>query len=266
MLSQNLNKTLLFLSLTQASLSLATEAPRADGQAINIAETDIWVTAPVGWEVLENKFGKALVIQEPKPEKPVYDKFTYQRNITVAVSHQGTPIDDTTVEELRTKILESFGRYGKDFTLAENHEAFDFKGQGDGILIYSFLKINKVQLTQAHVFVSGADKSLLMTYTDLSDRFHADQETFAKVWATLTTAHIEGEAPQRFEEFLIPGVAVSSGLFLLILISVIRSIRGRLAYRDDEDYLSDEGEYAEYQDDTDDDEPSETSGLALTSW
>ena len=212
----------------------------SDGEPVQIEEANIWVTPPAGWELLRGELGKALIIQEPKAKKVVYGKETYQRNLTVAVSHQGTPIDDKSITELKSKISEAFGRYGSDFRMAEKHELIDYKKKGDGVLFYSFLTINKIEMTQAHVFVSGAKQSLLMTYTDLSERFDKDQETFASIWTTMITPSIDGLAPGRFDEYKVPGAVGGLLALLFIAFVVIRRVMAGRAYNEDTDFASED--------------------------
>ncbi|NRA64034.1 MAG: hypothetical protein HRU19_06090 [Pseudobacteriovorax sp.] len=241
------------LFLSPMTISLAQEAsPKlSDGSAQYFEKDKIWVTPPAGWEILENKFGKAVILQEPKPEDVVYGVATYQRNITVAVSNESTPIDETTIAQLRESLQETFGKYGQDFTLATDHELFDYRTEKDGVIIYSFLKVNGYDLTQLHVYVSGSSQNVLLTYTDLTDKFDAESETFAQAWNALTSIQVEGVPEPRFQKLILIG-SVSGGLFLLILlVSMIRYYRAKKAYESEEDVLFSDDDAASSADDED---------------
>ena len=260
-------RMLTFLSFTFlfSSVGIAQDTEISDGKAIQLSDTEIWITPPKGWELLKNHLGKAVVIQESKPKKEIYGKATYQRNLTVAVAHTPMPTDDVTVSQLRTKLVDSFSKYGKDFTLADKVEYFDFNSKNDGVLIYSFLKLGGEEMTQAHVFVSGREKSLLMTYTDFSKRFEEDQEVFSQIWKTMTTAHLKGQSPNRYEEYILPA-AVSGALFLLLIVFIIvRKIRAKKAFNSDDDFF-DSSETLEKETPSSDGEFTSISDISVTSW
>lgn len=242
---KKISQVILSSCLLHPAIGIASSTPSddvviSDGQPILLDKTEISINPPFGWEVLKGELGKALILQEPRPKKIVYGKELYQRNLTVAVSHEPTPIDEKTVTELKTKIQEAFTRYGSDFRLSDDAERFDFKKTGDGVLLYSYLTIKGIEMTQAHVFVSGSKQSLLMTYTDLSSRFHKDEAMFATIWNTMTTVDLEGVAPGRFDEYIVPGIGAGVFILFMMFLALLRKFMGARAYRVDADFAEDD--------------------------
>ena len=241
--------------LTQVTAQTDTEL--SDGSALYLEKSKIWVTPPAGWEILKDRFGKALIMQEPKSEEIVYDKPTYQRNITVAIANEATPIDATTIATLKENLNESFGKYGKDFSLAAEHELFDYRTKKDGVIIYSFLKVNGFDLTQLHVYVSGKDQNVLSTYTDLTERFDAGGEDFAKAWNALTSIQVEGVPEPRFQRLIFIGGGIAGLIVLMIIVALLRHYLAKRSYESEEDALfEDDGEIKKVavSDENDDDD------------
>lgn len=232
----------LLLSLGLQTSALAqSEGELSDGSALYLEKPKVWVTPPVGWEVLKDRYGKAVIMQEPKSDEVVYDKPTYQRNITVAIANEPTPIDDATITALKDRLIESFSKYGKDFSLAANHELFDYRTQKDGVIIYSFLKVNGFDLTQLHVYVSGDKQNVLSTYTDLTERFDSGSEEFAMAWNALTSIQVEGAPEPRFQQLILVGSAIGGLVILMLVITVLRSVLAKRAYDKEEDALFEDG-------------------------
>ena len=260
---KSLCRTLAFGYLLIPAVGIA-GPPLGDGSSVDLGVPGASIVPPIGWEIIAGEQGKSLILQEPKSDKVVYDVATYQRNLTVAISHGGQVSDEQTVQELRQKITESFSRYGQDFRLADQTEFFDYKGSKDGILIYSFMTLNKVPVSQAHAFVSGKEHSLLMTYTDMSSRFEQDRATFEMIWQSMVSAQLEGVPAQRYEQFILPGAIGGSIFLLFFLFALIRQIAGRRRYLEDEDFYEGDDSERSYRDENP--EFASLPETSLTAW
>lgn len=218
----------------------------SDGSPYLIGAHEVGITPPAGWQILPDYLGKSLVVQVPefKPEDESKPKF--QRNITVAVLHEASPIDEMRVEDLRKQLTESFGKGRDSFALAPDHKFFDYKGKNDGIIIYSFFESGEFPLTQMHVFVSGSEKSVLLTYTDLTDGF---EERMTDAWNAMISVDVAGEAPKRFEAFKEIGAGIFVFFLLVLSFLGLRRLRFRSMLKEFE--TEDQSEQSWYADDGD---------------
>lgn len=206
---------------TTDSVAPAATAPGvviSDGTPVDVKNTGIKITPPSGWEVVGDVTGLSLVLQEPKP-LPVpgdYVNPTYQRNLTLAVMHEPTPIDTQAAETLKEKLMNTFGKNAliSDFTITEQ-KFFDYKAKNDGILVYATMKIGGFDMTQMHVLVSGAEKHVLMTYTDLASEFSKPGSGFDKAWSSIASIEVPGNAPSRYLETML--VSSAAGLLFSLI-------------------------------------------------
>ena len=174
------------------------------GERFEIKDLGISMTAPVGWEVMTKTSTLSAVIQEPKDEKPSYDKPKYQRNITVAAAHRATPIDEVRAEELKKEMIENFSKDPmiSEFQILE-HRFFNNRGVNDGLLIYSSYKLADYEMMQMHTLISGNENQFLITYTDLTSRFSDEQTgTFQQAWQSMTSLEVSGQTPLRRDEYI----------------------------------------------------------------
>ncbi len=236
-LSRMLQRSLLAASLIGLSLPSAialgvdTAMKIADGRPWNVSEYGMNLTPPNGWQILPNYRGKTLVLQPvPKQEKiKDYSKPIYNRNITVAVMHQGRPIDEAEALTLRTKLELDFGQAPgvTEFQILE-HRFIDYRQKADGILIYTSFRLNGFPMSQMHIFLSGSKNSALLTYTDLADAFQANDEAMGLAWNAMLSTELNGVAPRRYEDV----IYIASGLGLFFVAScLVLILRRRSAHR-----------------------------------
>lgn len=234
--------TVALMALAHATVLLADggESVGPLAQPIRIDRLGIAIAPPAGWEVKPSYFGLSLVLQEPKPEKITdYSKPVFQRNITVAVSHEASPIDEMEAKKLSEDLITRLGSQGgvENFRVSPEPKFFDYKAKNDGVILYSFFDINKIPLTQMHVLVAGEKNRVLLTYTDLSERF---EENLDPAWQSLMSIEIVGQAPTRFEQ--VPIWLSIPVLILLVLLVLVWRRRRRMKklLRDvDQDFAED---------------------------
>ncbi|MCX6129008.1 MAG: hypothetical protein NTX25_08075 [Proteobacteria bacterium] len=72
-----------------------------------------------------------------------------------------------------------------------------------------------------HIFLSGSENSVLLTYTDLADAFQNDEQAMTLAWNAMLSTELKGKAPKRYEDlvymisgFGLFGVAAISAIFL----------------------------------------------------
>ena len=220
----------------------------SDGQPFSMEELGFAITPPAAWEVSTYESTMSLVMREPKDNAPSYDKPKYQRNITVTASSNASPIDEKRAIELEASMTK---RAEGDASIAQfkviEHKFFNFRGENDGLLVYSSMDLGEYKMMQMHVLVSGQEKQFLMTYTDLADRFsdQADQN-FAKAWSSMVSVAVKGETPNRQEQMIRYG-SIAGGAFFLLLVGFTlrrRAVKKRYANEGDsfEDFDSVNGE------------------------
>ncbi len=192
---------------------------------VTVSGGGISIIPPAGWSVFSNYRGRTLVFEE-SPNESIPHSSPFKRTISLAVSHEARPMDEFTVAKLRRELTTAFVGYGKDFRLGNEYEFFDYRGLSRGIVIYSFLTVNSLEVTQLHVFVSGSRQSVLMTYSDLSQRFEQNKEAFTAAWNSLMSLKIEGKAPNRFSIFL---GYLGFGLLLALVLGAISMRRKAMA-------------------------------------
>jgi hypothetical protein len=185
----------------------------ADGQAIDLANSEVSIVPPKGWEFRAPYLGKALVAQVPAGPV-VYGKTTYQRNITLALVQEPRPIDKTEIKELVTKLSEEFGKAPgvSEFQVTEQRLT-DYRSKQDAILVYTHFLLNGTPMSQMNIFVSGSERSALLTFTDLADEFQKNEEAMNQAWNAIMSIELKGVAPQRFAEIY----PVLGGIALLTL-------------------------------------------------
>jgi hypothetical protein len=241
----------LILALGFSRIAIAEEAAApgvaiSDGTPVKIKDMSIAITPPAGWEVIKDAGSLSLVLQEAKPVAIPGDFVnpTYQRNLTVAVMHESSPIDAERAETLKDQLMRSFGKNSmiSEFKITE-HKFFDYRAKNDGLLVYASMKIGEFEMTQMHVLVSGAGKQVLMTYTDLASEFSKPGSGFDKAWSSIASIDVPGLAPHRYLESLIYGSA--GGIFvslagLCLLVRRRRELKGYMTLSD-EIYKDDHG-------------------------
>ena len=209
------------------------------GQPMSLDNLGLTVTPPKGWEVSTNTGSLSVVMREPRDPAPNYEKPKYQRNITMAAIHQASPIDEKRAADLCEQLIKTFSADSlvSNFQIQE-HKFFNYRGQNDGLLVYSTLNIGEYPMMQMHVLVSGKDKQFLMTYTDLADQFNSPA-SFEGAWNSIVTAEVTGETPLRSAEYA-RYAATLAGFLMLGMVGLLLRRRANKV-----DYASDADEYLE---------------------
>ena len=195
------------------------------GQPIEVESLGIRITPFPGWEVRENSQGMSLILEAPKSNEIVYDKVTYRPNITVVASHEPVPMDEASANELKARLkgMIEKGAGISQVDVDSQHRFFNYKGENDGLIIYSSFQLGESLMRQMNVVVSGNEKHFLLTYTDLAEEFEKT-EAFNKAWDMIASIEVTGEPPHRFANLIIPAIA---GLFFLLGLMGVILLRRR---------------------------------------
>ena len=137
------------------------------GELVSLEEDGIEITAPIGWEIQKNYAGQSVLLREPKKEvkgKIDYEKPEFRRNITLAVTHEGTPVDEQQVKIIKEKMMATFAKAPgiEAYTIGEKATFFDYKAEKDGIILESSYFHNGFALSQVHIYVSSKEKVFLL--------------------------------------------------------------------------------------------------------
>lgn len=216
----------------------------SQGQAVQLELLGVSIVPPTGWEVSTNTGTLSVVMREQRNPIPDYEKAKYQRNITVAAMHRSSPIDEKRAAELKEEMIATFSKDSlvTDFTILE-HKFFNYRGQNDGLLVYSSLNIGEYPMMQMHVLVSGQEKQFLMSYTDLADQFQ-NQQAFEAAWNSMVSIEVTGKTPLRMDEYARYG-AVAAGFLMLGLVALLlRRRASKVDYAGDADQYMEEGDDA----------------------
>ncbi|MBP9708959.1 MAG: hypothetical protein KBD78_15085 [Oligoflexales bacterium] len=214
-----------------------------DGNPLSLKDLALGIIPPAGWEVITNNGNVTMVMQEPKPEfsknVPKEGEVIFQRNITVAVMHEASPIDEERAKEFEKQLTERLGKASlvSNFQVIE-HRFVDYRGKNDALLAYSSLKLGEHQMMQMHLLVSGEEKQFLLSFTDLEKRFVEDKDAMQNVWNSMMSVEIKGTAPSRYAEVIQIGGGVSVALLILGLMSYMRRKSSNRLF--DEDYGDDD--------------------------
>ena len=218
----------------------------ADGQAIDLQKLNAKITPPQGWEVKLGTGGFSIVMQEMRKDPKPGDKVIFQRNITLAAIQRPAPIDEVRAQELEAELTKAVMSDGSasNFKVLE-HKFFNFKGENDGLMLYSTVKLGEFEMMQMHVLVGNDERQFLSTYTDFADQFSKTSPAFEAAWKSMTSLQFDGgAAPQRYESLVRNGsVAAVLGL-LFVVMNIIRSRRAKTDYEHEADEIyRDEGPY-----------------------
>ena len=202
--------------------------PVSDGSPIAIEKLAATITPPAGWEIDKDSSSISLVLREPRDPRPNYDHAKYQRNITVAAIQNPSPIDDIRAKSFVADLKANFG---KDTSLADfevtEQKFFNYKGEGDGLVVYSKMTMGETPMMQMHVLVSGQDRQYLLTYTDMHERFVAKEDKgFEQAWNSMVSLQVQGVAPTRgFGTLVYAGFALLGALALGAIFAGVRRLK-----------------------------------------
>lgn len=235
--------TLAAISFATSKIAIAADLPHiSDGSPVEVSKFGIKVTPPKDWEVITNHPTLTLVMQEQADKKVVYDKPIFQRNITLSLTHQPSPIDEQRAKELEAEITANFGNsaLSTDLKILE-HKFFQFNDKEKGILVYSTFKSGEFDMMQAHVLLSDSQRQYILNYIDLADRFSKD-ETFNKAWQSMVSIEISSPAPKRYQDLIVYGGSAGFLVLLMIAFFVYRNRRFTKSFMADADRIYEDGD------------------------
>ena len=216
----------------------------SEGNIYELKELGIKLTPPKGWEVASGSSGLSLVMKEPRDPEPAYDAPKYQRNITMAVIHTPSPIDEKRAQELEAQLVKTFSQEGssQDFKIVE-HKFFNYKGENDGLLVYSNSTVNGYPMMQMHVLLGSDKKQFLFTYSDLASRFASSNSgPYQQAWSTIVGSEIEGVVPSRLSTYRSYFFAGGLAAFIFGLFGFLRWRALRKDYKSEADFMIDSEE------------------------
>lgn len=202
----------------EAEAANVTNDEIANGSMIDLGD-GLSIAPIAGWKIERKSMGMTLVMKEVLPAQTGevdYSKPLFARNLTLMTMPQARPIDEAAVAELKTEISKMYskGLGSSDLTFTD-HKFFDYKGKGDGLIIFSQFTLNNFPMMQMQVIVSGEHKSYLMTYTDLANNF-ADPASYDAAWKSMTSLQVAGIAPKRYHKEMLTGGLFAAALFAII--------------------------------------------------
>lgn len=218
----------------------------ANGSPVRLESLGMTITPPEGWDVSTFSGSLSLVMREPKVETPSFDKPKYQRNITVAAIHKAAPIDEKRATELADELTKQFtaDQTVQNFNVLE-HKFFNYRGAGDGLLVYSSMTLGEYPMMQMHILVSGQDKQFLLTYTDLAERFSDTKDHgFEKAWSAMISTEVTGTAPSRISEYYRYGAVGGALAFIALGAFLFRRRADHTDYQSEADSMIEEGDIA----------------------
>lgn len=232
-----------FLALFKSKMVLA-EASLTDTPVVEIGDLKFQVKAPPGWKVRQNYRGRTLHFEDPLATN-VGDTL-YNRNIAVAIQSGARPIDALEVERLTQKLSEEFGKGVSDFQIIESR-IIDYRTESDAILVFSSFTLSKVPMRQMHIFTSGSEQTVLLSFTDLQESFEADG-ALNKAWVSMMSAELAGHAPHRYDGLMYSGSSLALIVSAAFFSKQLRRRQQRRVLKEEENALF-EGDDADEQDD-----------------
>lgn len=193
-----------FIALFKSKMVLA-EVSLAEMPMVSIGDLNYSMKAPTSWKVRQNYKGQTLVLEDPL--KSQVKDVTFNRNITVAVQNGGRPIDAMERDRLVERLRVEFSKKANDFLIIESR-IIDYRTKGDAILVFSSFSQNGVDMRQMHIFTSGSERNVLLSFTDLQETFEADG-ALNKAWVAMMSAELKGEAPHRFDGLMYSGSSLA---------------------------------------------------------
>lgn len=217
---------------------------------IEIGEGSFSILGPKDWNIIKSNNRTSIVIQKPQEKMAENDFETtyYQKNMTIAEMNHPSPIDYQEMVILKRELMRNFSRLPgvTDYRVTSTEGVQDFQNT-KGILLYSSFFLNQNPMTQLNLLISGANKSYLISFVDLSENFDTD---FESVWASLNTIKVEGEAPYRYQNIVVVFAIISVLLIFFVLFIYWNNKRIVKDYLGDDYHLT-----ADEDDPTEDEEP-----------
>jgi hypothetical protein len=208
----------------------------SDGSRIVVEGRGFSIRPPKGWELHTKHPTLSLLLQIPFKSGQ-----RYRRTIQVASFNGARYMDELTAKEFEGLIVKKFsGASGsiENFRI-RNHLNVELADGRPGLLFYTEMVIDGVDLMQAHILVSSPDRHYLMTYTDIREHFEDDAaagQFLTEAWDAMISVELEGQTPQRFESMKQVGIGAGAMLLLLVVLWGMRQWHARralAAYTDD---------------------------------
>lgn len=205
---------------------------KADGSRLVLEERGFSIQPPVGWEVYTDYPNLSLFMQIPTSPG-----LLYRRTIQVATFNGYRYIDELTAKEFEALIVKKFGAITasvEDFRV-RNHMNIELADGRAALLFYSEMKVDGVDLMQAHILASSTDRHYLLTYTDVREHFEDDAASakyLAEAWDAMVSIELVGTTPTRLESLSRIGIVIAGIVLFFALIWVIRQWRARRALVD----------------------------------
>lgn len=214
--------------IAQSHIALADAAPNApstsqvasegkmiaDGKLIEFSDEGFAIAPPTGWEIDLSHPGLTLVANDTNAYETAInnEKIKFRRYLTVAAIKSPAPIDTERLKGFKEELIKLLGGENAHANLqVTDVKFFNYRGQNDGILAYSTMSLNGVEMMQLHSLVGGAERQFLMTYVDIADSFRKGGSEYQSAWKAMAESTVSGEAPFRYES----AVKVASGATLL---------------------------------------------------
>ena len=201
----------------------------SNGGMVSFPNLGVAIAGPEGWSVRQNSgSGPSLVMKEPKDQREASRKDPstlaprFQRNITVSVIHEPSVIDEARAKEITTELSQSYGEHAiaKNFQVTESR-LFNYRGENDGILMYSAMTIKDIEMMQMHILVSNSGQQFLLSYTDMASRFDPNDPGFLAAWTSINSIEIGSPAPTALDQYMQPlalaGILLGSFLFVIFM-------------------------------------------------
>ncbi len=206
----------------------------ADGSPIIVADKEISITPPVGWEVMTRVPNMTLVMQPP-----LLSGERYRRTLQVSTFKGSRYIDEDAAEEVGEFIISSFSKLS---TSVENYRLRNYlpvrlPDGNHGLLYYTEFTLEGVAMMHAHLMLSGQNFHYLLTFTDVAENFESSvgaSEFLSIAWESMISARVPKLPPQRWTKGELAAVLGVSTLLAGFFVW-LRSYRARRIQRSYDD-------------------------------
>lgn len=228
----------------------------AQGETVTIEGAGFTITPPIGWEIVEGGAGASFLFQAPKVEAIPGGPVVYQSNLIIAAMNGPRPFDETTQKEFSDWIMTKGPNLATNYNIRSSDKV-TLQGGDEGFLYFTEFTQGGQPMMQMIIMVSSASKHFLMTYTDLATVFETGSSPeYTAAFNAMHSAKLDSKPPERWTQHYIAAGLV---LALLVLMIIIRVVRGYNMRKLGDRIDSDDGDSSSRDDDDDDDD---VSGIA----
>ena len=200
----------------------------SDGKPIYNKEAGFAITPGKGWLVTPEGYGLHLVLEAPEKKHDEEAGVTYRPNVTLRVDFDAEPVDAIfamNVSEMLTGMIAEISG-AEDLVVSKDVNFVNFRGENDGLVVYSYFKLNGIPMGQAHLFLADKDRLFHLTYTDLESELQKD-EVFESAWKLMSSMTILAPPAGRLEPYRGSIWLVFLTLFCLCFYAAYRSYHAR---------------------------------------